>query len=409
MTEKPADQSDFIEASIREVRPFYWVLMGVLAVMYAWIVISTPTVRETGRLILFTGLMLVHMALHWISVRLTWRRRWLLPYFVLQGGMAFALSLVAGNQGLTLGLYLGLAGEAVGIYEDLRSSLPAVVGMLALSAVNFVVLSGWGALGWWFATVAPTAFFVVVYVIMFVRQIQARQRSQTLLEELEVAHRELAEYAARVEELTRTAERARMARELHDTLAQGLAGLILQLEAMDSHLARGNPDRAQAIAQQAMARARTTLADARRAIDDLRAGADAPADLDAAVRDEIARFTQATGIPCALEMTAPGSLPEAVREHALRGVAEGLSNVARHARARQAWVSIARRDDALEVTVRDDGAGFDPEAVPAGHYGLLGLRERARLAGGTLDVASAPGGGTRVTLRVPMGDEDVST
>jgi len=403
VTEKPTDLSDYVEASIREVRPFYWVLMGVLAVMYAWIVISTPAVHETGRLILFTGLMLVHMALHWISVRLTWHRRWLLPYFVLQGGMAFALSMAAGNQGLTLGLYLGLAGEAVGIYEDLRSSLPAVVGMLALSAVNFVVLAGWGALGWWFATVAPTAFFVVVYVIMFVRQIQARQRSQVLLEELEVAHRELAEYAARVEELTRTAERARMARELHDTLAQGLAGLILQLEAMDSHLTRGNPERAQAIAQQAMARARTTLADARRAIDDLRAGADAPADLDAAVRDEIARFTQATGIPCALEMTAPGPLPEAVREHALRGVTEGLSNVARHAGARQAWVSLAQRDDTLEVSVRDDGAGFDPEAVPAGHYGLLGLRERARLAGGTLEVASAPGGGTRVTLRVPVG------
>jgi NarL family two-component system sensor histidine kinase YdfH len=122
-----------------------------------------------------------------------------------------------------------------------------------------------------------------------------------------------------------------------------------------------------------------------------------------AVREEIARFTQATGIPCALELAVPAPLPEAVREHALRGVADGLSNVARHARARQAWVCLAQRDNALEVAVRDDGAGFDPEAVPAGHYGLLGLRERARLAGGTLEVASAPGAGTRVTLRVPMG------
>jgi NarL family two-component system sensor histidine kinase YdfH len=162
--EKTADPFCSSDINIREIRPFYWVLMAVLAAMYAWIVISTPGVRELGRLIPFTGLMLVHMALHWISPQLTLRSRWLLPYFALQGAMAFALSLVSGNQGVTLGLYLGLAGEAVGIYEDLRASLPAVVGLLALSAVNFVVLSGFGALGWWFASVAPTAFFVVVYV-----------------------------------------------------------------------------------------------------------------------------------------------------------------------------------------------------------------------------------------------------
>ena len=89
----------------------------------------------------------------------------------------------------------------------------------------------------------------------------------------------------------------------------------------------------------------------------------------------------------------------------MRVVAEGLVNVARHAQAAQAWVTgSVVDDDWIEIEVRDDGIGFDPAAqtTPAGHYGLVGMRERARLAGGTLTIDSAPGGGTRLLLRFPL-------
>jgi len=91
-----------------------------------------------------------------------------------------------------------------------------------------------------------------------------------LLAELESANRQLTEYAARVEDLTIAAERQRMARELHDTLSQGLAGLILQLEAADAHLAADRPERARGILEQSMEKARGTLKEARQVIDDLR-------------------------------------------------------------------------------------------------------------------------------------------
>ena len=106
--------------------------------------------------------------------------------------------------------------------------------------------------------------FVLVYVLLFMRQLHARA-------ELQEAHTQLAEYAQQVETLTLEAERQRMARELHDTLAQGLAGLVLQLEALEASLERGKTGQALQIVGQARERARTTLADARRAIDDLRA------------------------------------------------------------------------------------------------------------------------------------------
>jgi NarL family two-component system sensor histidine kinase YdfH len=179
--------------------------------------------------------------------------------------------------------------------------------------------------------------------------------------------------------------------------------LILQLEAVDKQLAHGRPERAQAIAEQAMERARQTLTDARRAIDDLRAGDSAMASLAERVRAEAERFTAATGIPCELDLNLSAFAPDPIQAHAFRAVAEGLANVARHARACRAGVRLAEANGELEIVVWDDGVGFDSAGVngQVGHYGLMGLRERARLAGGALEVTSAPGRGTTLTLRLP--------
>jgi two-component system, NarL family, sensor histidine kinase YdfH len=232
------------------------------------------------------------------------------------------------------------------------------------------------------------------------QQVNARARSQALLQELKIAHRQLAEYAVRTEELTLANERQRLARELHDTLAQGLAGLILQLEAADTHLESGHGEHAQAIVRQAMARARSTLAEARQAIDDLRSEPQVPVDLAQAVRDEAQRFSTLTGVPSSVEVWLPGALSAAARQCALRAVTEGLANVARHAGARQVRIRASVKEAGLQVVVQDDGKGFAPEQAVGqqGHYGLLGLRERARLAGGTMEIESRPGQGT--TLRV---------
>src|SRR5262249_26207997 len=150
---------------------------------------------------------------------------------------------------------------------------------------------------------------------------------EELLRDLDAAHRALAAYADRVEDLTLLTERQRMARELHDTLAQGLAGLSLQLEAMRLHLARGDTDRAGAILDQAQGRARAALSAARRAIDDLRAAPGGAQDAQAGVAEEIGRFTSATGIPVEADLTPLAALPASVAEHVLRLIAECLTNV----------------------------------------------------------------------------------
>jgi two-component system, NarL family, sensor histidine kinase YdfH len=157
------------------------------------------------------------------------------------------------------------------------------------------------------------------------------------------------------------------------------------------------------VLQQALGRARETLADARRAIGDLREEPDPVTDLPGAILEEIERFRSLTGIPCDASLDRTCVTPEELRETALRAAAEGLFNIARHAGATHAAVELKCTPKGLHLTVVDDGKGFDPEQFIGqnGHYGLLGLRERCRLAGGTLTITSRPGEGTRLELALP--------
>jgi len=313
------------------------------------------------------------------------------------------------STGIVLGLYIALIGETIGLlWPNRRAVAAAAAFFLSLMALNIILLWGSAALLEFIPAVAGTLFFVLLYVTLFIRQVVARDKAQTLLRELEVAHHQLQEYADQVEELTISQERQRMARELHDTLAQGLAGLILQLEAADSHLDTDNAERAQAVVQQAMQRARTTLHDARRAIQALRPVALEQGNLVDALGHEVDRFSAARGIDTTLKVEgSPVDLAPEVAQGVLRIVQESLTNVGRHAQASHVQVKLANNSDGLQVIVQDDGAGFDPaEAVQrTGCFGLVGMEERAERMGATLQVESKPRQGTKIILRMERASE----
>jgi NarL family two-component system sensor histidine kinase YdfH len=148
------------------------------------------------------------------------------------------------------------------------------------------------------------------------------------------------------------------------------------------------------------------LADARRAIKDLRDVPESVGDLDENLRREVERFSAATGIPCDLSMELPGPIPESISLHVQRIAAEGLSNVAQHAQANQVWLSARSDQDRLDLQIRDDGMGFDPSELGSGdHYGLVGMRERVRLAGGSMEISTGAGQGTRLNFTFPLGAE----
>ncbi len=215
----------------------------------------------------------------------------------------------------------------------------------------------------------------------------------------------LAERARRGRELGVAEERNRLAREIHDTLAQGLTALTLQLEMADALLDQ-DPARTRGSIQRALQLARDSLQEARRSVLDLRA---APLDgqsLPDALQRLAQEFGQENGVGCIVRNEGVvGRLPARLEAGLYRLVQEALTNVAKHAQATSVIVTLARRGGALALTVEDNGVGFDPSlpvpAGPSGGFGLAGMRERATLLGGELAVQSRPGQGTRLVVRIP--------
>jgi two-component system NarL family sensor kinase len=215
---------------------------------------------------------------------------------------------------------------------------------------------------------------------------------------------ERARLFAASEELGATRERNRLAREIHDTLAQGLSAIALQLEAADALL---DTDAGSAQAQEAVRRAlglaRANLDEARRSVLDLRA---APLE-GRTLADALARLVESVdgtdGLRAAFKAAgAARPLPAAVEAGLYRVAQEAIANVQRHARATRLVVKLLATPERIDLLVYDDGAGFDPERPPAGHFGLAGMAERVRLLGGDLRIESAPGRGTRVHASVPL-------
>ena len=189
------------------------------------------------------------------------------------------------------------------------------------------------------------------------------------------------------------AERARLAGEIHDTLAQGFTSIITLLQAADPALR----DERLALAVRT---AKENLAEARALVAALSPSALGSGSLPDAVRRQAARLAEESGPPCTFRTTGDErDLPTAVQVVLLRAAQEALTNVRRHADAREAAVLIAYTPTSVRLVVRDDGCGFDPAS--AAGYGLTGMRQRAAQVNGTLTVRGDPSVGTTIELEVP--------
>ena len=384
----------------QDYRIFFAFMTIILAGMYFVSIKSNPALQQLWNGTLFTILMVAHITIHWLVVRIIQTPSRKALYIIGQGLLALVITHLSQNTGMVFSLYMALIGETIGFLGINRWSVLSTLYFLVLSLLNLAVFTNLNNAIYWLVTVIPITIFISMYVTLYVRQAEAREKAEALAAELEAANQQLTEYAARVEDLTITTERQRMARELHDTLSQGLAGLILQLEATDAHLNNNHIAKAQSIIGNAMEQARATLADARRAIDDLRQSS--LDDLDSALRLEISRFTNATGIPILFHADQIPPLPAPVTETLVRAVAEALTNVANHAQAQNVAVDVRMKDKSLSVTIQDDGRGFDASAIPSGHYGILGIKERVRLVNGSFEIQSNNGKGTTIRIDIPI-------
>lgn len=200
-------------------------------------------------------------------------------------------------------------------------------------------------------------------------------------------------------------ERARLAREIHDTLLQAFVGISSQLDVVEMRMPK---EASGALSSLDLARrmAHHSLTEARRSVMDLRTTAQHLHDLASALQDGARMWTAGSEIGLDVDVKGgPTELPEEVSHHVLRIAQEGVANVLKHAGASQVALSLRVEEKLLKLKVGDDGRGFEPETAFAsshGHFGLIGMRERAERLGGELRVESHPGVGTTLDLTVPL-------
>jgi ligand-binding sensor domain-containing protein/signal transduction histidine kinase len=203
------------------------------------------------------------------------------------------------------------------------------------------------------------------------------------------------------------AERNRIAREIHDNLAQDILGISVQLELVArlmpaaAEVAKPHLDRARILV-------RNSMAEARRYVWDLRSQELEKKDLPTALNDTARRLTRDREVQAAVQVTGTfRALPSQIENNLLRIAQEAINNSVKHAGARRIMIDLHFDSDALQLRVRDDGCGFDPQHHNGdGHFGLIGMRERAQEIGGELRILSETASGTEIIVNVPLSNGD---
>ncbi|MCY8268730.1 sensor histidine kinase, partial [Bacillus haynesii] len=301
----------------------------------------------------FTVLTAIFALMHWHSYR--WVKKRVILYFILQGLITFTLANVMSGflVLIIIGLYAFLIGQIIGMADRRKTFL--ILYLLLLLSITVLYHIHKGEYLHFLVIAAPIMIVIITYAATFFAQVDERIKAQLTLERLELAHQQ-------VEQLTLQNERQRMARDLHDTLAQGLVSLNMQLDAIHIHLAKDNTERAKEIVQQSMNRVKSTLADARSAIDDLRSKSEEIGFLKERITSLMDHFQESTGMACFLDYRLDQVPDIRTAENCYYIIGECIANAVKHAEAETISVSIWDDDKRrLHLTVKDNGKGFDVE------------------------------------------------
>jgi signal transduction histidine kinase len=380
----------------------FWVLLGMT------LAISFTTELGTTRRIVYTGaVVLLGAAYQFIGLPAVRSRR-RLPSYLYRILLIGCLMVLVGLYPQSVFLMFIASAQIWLLCEDVREG--AAFSLLLVIGVGTAQLwsAGWGWDTFW--SVLPWMAVSLVVSLLFgiwIEKVitQSEQRAE-LIEQLESARDELAEahHTAGV-----MAERERMAREIHDTLAQGMTSIVMLAQTAAVELQRGGTDGAAARLAAIEDTARENLAEARALVAAFTPVALSEATLTEVLRRQAERFAAETGVDVQVSLDLPdeevAALPQGQQVVLLRAAQEALANVRKHAGATQVLITLGISDGGVWIEIRDDGSGFSP-SVSSGGFGLAAMRGRVEESGGSVQVESAPGQGTRVQVLIPSAQED---
>ena len=417
----------------------FWLLVTVIMLAYCLVGAFTnqPDILYTWR-----GGALLLLSLGYLSWYAAWAIRhfrkkhavigsWRLPWrsALWRWGCVFvAISLMTALSPMMGWMFWASFGMAMGIFRFPFALLPAGLSILGVFYALIVTENPPAEAILWIVISMGMAILSVGYTTYTAnRLMRERFEREQVFSRLEDAHRQLAEAhrqlelsAEREAELAVFTERARLAREMHDTIGHALVLAAVKLEAAQ-RLRSVNPERADHEIEVTKEVVRGTMSEMRATLANLRA----PVNEQAPIGEMLARRARESGERAGFHVSyqiAPDlcELPGQTRETLYRIGAEALTNIEKHAHAREVSISLTRQDDGINLHIEDDGVGLpalvtagkrtskleinQPSSQP-GHYGITGMRERADALGGRLSLTSLPDKGTVVEAWIPLAVE----
>ena len=381
------------------------------AIFYAAVLVSTwLMLLDDGRkapvwvLLLLTGILLLW---HWGGLKLAYRQsdvlddHDILRFIVIIGVIVLWFALVNISPAYYFTLF-GLFGQ---IFRHLSLRYGVIAILILTGSIIYEQLADAGATFsltnptiWVFLFTALGAIILGVWITAIIGQSMRRRQ---LIEQLEATQAELAAAERRAGILE---ERQRLARDIHDTLAQGFTSIVMHLEAADQALP-GDLDTLQKHLDRARGTARTSLEQARRVVHALRPHSLDQQSLPDAIERTAVRWQEETGIPLTTTITGdPIPLHPDIEVTLLRATQEALANIRKHAQATAVQLTLSYIDDVVVLDVQDNGVAFAGAAASplSGGYGLQAMRERAEQCGGSVTLESEPGEGTTVVVSIPI-------
>ena len=381
---------------VRNPRPLNLTVYLIVAIMVGISFISLP--NEPAKAIAI-ALCVAFGLVHAFGFRLVDTPRRLAVYFVAQIVIALVLMILDSPSDVFNLFFYILGLEAVMILPS-RAAIAWIIVIYLIDSLTALWSRGTSGI---IAVLFYGAAFMLTAVFGYaLRQAEiARRKNEELLEELKSTQSQLQEMAV-------AEERARMAREMHDSLGHRLTVSIVQLEGAQ-RLIPSDPERAARMIGTMRDEMKEALSELRRTVTALRAPIADDRPLDIALSDLSQRFQQNTGISTHFSVSpAFPRLPETHRLALYRAAQEALTNIQRHAGADNAWLQLNADDQKITLVMEDDGRGMDEYSENSTGSGLLGLRERATQLGGEIRLAERPGGGTQLIFTVPWPKQGIS-
>jgi signal transduction histidine kinase len=376
---------------------FWEVLFAVAYVATAFLVLFDD-VTTASKVVAEIGLAAVAVSYLVAGRRLVKREDNSLPARVYAGVLVAAVG-TAIFADTTASFVLFMVCPLLFMLLDVRSASVVTTVVIVLDPISAVVTGGWGnpSLG----ILLPMTAILIVFSALAGKFTTDIIKQSTARAEL---IRQLEDSQAEVTRLSReagtAAERERLAREIHDTLAQGFTSIVTLTQAMESELDT-DPDAVRRHLALAGRTARENLAEARAMVAALAPSELASGSLQEALRRQASRVADETALLVECDVDSPlPSLKTAAEVVLLRGAQEALTNVRKHAKATTVLIRLSAVDSGVRLLVRDDGEGFSP-AEPTDGFGLRGMRSRVEQVGGRLSVRSDRGDGTELELEVP--------